>query len=74
MILTPAAIRETILCLWGRGRLGEAAEEIGCSTKTVTRWINKETDPPARFCGAIRRAASRRIAQVVAQGQKIGCT
>jgi Sec-independent protein translocase protein TatA len=74
MILTPAVIRETILVLWGRGRLNEAAKSIGCSTKTVTRWINEETDPPARFCGAIRRAATRRIADVIAQGEKIGCT
>lgn len=71
MILTPANINEAVMTLWGRGRLNDAAEAIGCDPRTLKRWLEKKTKPPARFSGSIRRAIIARVEEVEAVGQKI---
>jgi hypothetical protein len=60
MILTGENVREAILTLWGIGHLKEAADAIGCSERTVRRWVKEMHEPQARYAGAIRRAVKDR--------------
>lgn len=66
MIFTADNLRLIVDQLWGDRT--DAAQAVGCSPRTLKRYITGETSPSARVCGMIRRAVTARMSEIMAIG------
>lgn len=66
MIFTADNLKLIVEQLWSDRTI--AAQAVGCSPRTLKRYITGETSPSSRVCGMIRRAISARMSELMSIG------
>jgi hypothetical protein len=71
MILTGKNLELILRELYGHNWLKDSAKDIGCTPRTIWNWTHGATQPPARFCGKIRRALAAKADRIQGWAQEL---